>query len=167
MGLKGQLSLEYYSSIVIFVGVLAYLSFQLFQAVPSTTNALKTEAIRIDAYQISEILINDGGHPLDWDTKPTNQIVRLGLMDSTQNKTNLLSSQKISKFKAICNNNYNDVKNLLDIQSEFSISFVNYNTNENWVCKSPGRISASFNVTRIVSIDGNAFGELTIQVWKK
>lgn len=157
----------YYASIAVFVIVLGYLSLQLFQVVPANTNLLKVEAIRIDAYQISEILVNDGGSPNDWNTKQINQIQRLGLLDTTQNKTNLLSSQKIAQFKTICNNNFNDVKNLLDIQNDFSISFVNYLTSDKWVCKSNGKSSTSFNITRIVSIDGNALGEVTVQVWQK
>ena len=161
------MSLGYYASIALFVTVLGYLSFQLFQVVPANTNSLKIESTRIDAYQISEILVNDGGSPNDWNTKPVNQIQRLGLSDTSQNKTNLLSDQKISQFKTICDNNFNDVKDLLDIQNDFSISFVNYLTNDKWICKSSGKSSTSFNITRIVSIDGNAFGELTVQVWHR
>ncbi len=166
MGLKGQLSVGYYVSIVLFLGVLGYLTFQLFQTIPLNINSLGSESTRIEAYQISELLVNDGGHPNNWNTKPINEIKRLGLLDSTQNKTNLLSSQKISQFRTICNN-YNDIKNLLDIQNEISINFVNYATNERWSCKSGGQSSFSFNVTRIISIDGNALGEITVQVWQK
>jgi len=164
---KGQLSVGFYASLVLFMGVLAYLTFQLFQIVPTTTDAIRLESTRIEAYQLSEVLINDGGHPLDWNTKQVSDIRRIGLSDSAQNKTNLISSLKVTKLKSICDSNYKDVKNLLDIKNEFSIIFYNRVTNENWVCKSPDVTRSSFNVTRIVSIDGNALGEITVQVWQK
>ena len=164
---KGQLSVGFYTSLVIFLGVVAYFVLQLFQTIPATTNAIKAESTRIESYQLSQILVDDGGQPLDWQNQAINSVKRIGLLDSAQNKTNLVSSQKISKMNTICSNNFNDVKFLLDIQNEFSISFVNHVTNEKWVCRSGGQLRNSFNVTRIVSIDGTALGEITIEVGEK
>ena len=167
MGHKGQLSIGFYASLVIFLGFLSYVTFQLFQIVPTATSTLKTETTQIEAYQISELLVNDGGDPIDWHTKALSEIKRIGLLDSGQNKTNLLSSSKILQLKTICTGNFSNIKTLLDIQNEASITFVNPITSDKWNCKSTSSEKPSFNITRIVSSDGTSFGEITVQVWQK
>lgn len=166
---KGQLSIDFYISLVIFLGFLAYITFQLFQVVPTTASALKEESVRIEAYQISEILVNDGGHPNDWETRRSPEIKRIGLSDVTNNKTNLLSSQKISRLQTICQDDFDDVKDKLDITDEISIKFINHETEEQWTCESSTISSkkTSFNIGRTVSIDGTSFGEIIVEVWEK
>lgn len=164
---KGQLSIGFYTALILFIGVLGYLTYQLFQLVPVTTNAIRFETTRIEAYQISEMLVDDGGYPIDWNTHQLPDIKRLGLSDTMQNKTNLISSAKATSFNTICTNNYRDVQNLLDIQNQFSITFIDHTSGVNWICKSPDVTSNSFNITRIVSIDGTDTGEITVQVWQK
>lgn len=141
-----------------------YLIFRLFQVVPTTTNVLRSENLKIETYQISELLINDGGHPIDWNIQPLNEIKRIGLSDSIINKTNFVSSRKISQLNSICESSYSDVKRLLDVENEVSISFFNYDTNEKWICTSARESRASFNVTRIVSVDGTQLAEITVEV---
>jgi len=168
---KGQLSADFYIALVVFLGFLAYITFQLFQIVPASSANVKEEYIRIEAYQISELLVNDGGHPLDWDTKTLEKIKRIGLSDSVKIRTNYLSRQKIDQFKKICvtDGNYQAIKDKLDIQDELSVTFVEHaDPDITWVCKSsvPTNKKISFNVNRIVSIDGASFGEIIVEVWK-
>lgn len=164
---KGQISFDFYVSLILFLGFLGYITFQLFQIVPTTINTARIENVRIEAYQISELLINDGGHPLDWETRPLTEIKRLGLSDVSKNVTNLLSSSKFFRFNSICATNYNDVKRLLDVKEEFSITFINHTANSQWSCKSPTPTNKriSFNISRAVTV-GNDLGEILVEVWR-
>lgn len=169
---KGQLSADFYAALVIFLGILGYITFQLFQTVPASSSNLEEESIRIEAYQISELLVNDGGHPIDWTVKPLAEIRRLGLSDSVENITNYLSRAKIDQLKQICitDGNYQAVKDKLDMQDEVSITFVDHTspTDTIWTCKSPipTNKEISFNVSRTVAIGGTSFGEIIVEVWR-
>lgn len=170
---KGQVSAEFYIALLAFIGVLAYISFQLFQTVPASSANAREEAIRIEAYQISELLVNDGGHPLNWETRPLAEIRRIGLSDSEKNITNYLSRAKIDRLNAICASptGYQDVRNILAIQNEMSITFIEHAlpSDTTWICKSTVTTNKkiTFNVSRTVSIDGTAFGEIIVEVWRQ
>ncbi|MBI2543062.1 MAG: hypothetical protein HYW24_02670 [Candidatus Aenigmarchaeota archaeon] len=163
---KAQLSAGFYTAMIVFIGFVGYITFQLFQTVPTTINAVRSENMRIEAYQISELLVNDVGEPNDWETKQLSQIERIGLSDATQNKTNYLSTGKINQLQTICNNNYNDLKRLLDIDNEISIEFIDHATDTGWVCN-PNTQQNSFRFNRIVSVDGTSSAELIIEMWRQ
>lgn len=165
---KGQLSADFYIALIVFLGFLAYIAFQLFQIVPASSANLKEETIRLDAYQISELLINDGGHPNDWETKPLSEIKRIGLSDTTQNIANYLSSSKVARFKALCSN-FNDIKNLLDIKDSESFTFIEHKPTGDVVetCKSGAPIDrrTSFSVSRTIFISGTSYPtEIVVKV---
>lgn len=158
---KGQLSADFYIALVAFLGFLAYITFQLFQIAPASSANLKEETIRIEAYQLSELLINDGGHPNDWETKADiTDIKRIGLSDTAKNIANYLSSSKVARFKAICAN-FNDIKKLLDIEDSESITFIEHRPtgDEITTCKSSAPIDrgTSFSVSRTVLISGTSY----------
>ena len=173
---KGQLSLDFYIALIIFLGFLAYLAFQLFQTVPEASENVREESIRIEAYQISELLVNDGGDPNDWyDTVKYPNIAdfnRIGLSNSIKDITNYLSRQKIDRLEKICvtDGNYQAVKDKLDVQNEMSITFVEHTlpTDTTWICKSSTLTNkkTAFNVSRTVSVDGTAFAEIIVEVWR-
>ncbi len=176
MGYKGQLSADFYIALVVFLGVIAYITFQLFQTVPASSANVKEESIRIEAYQLSELLINDGGHPNDWydATKYPSvaDIKRIGLSDSTKNITNYLSRPKVDRFKIICTNNFSDIKSLLDIKDEASFTLIEHTPAGDtvYVCKSttPSDKRTSFNVSRTVFIDVTSYPtEIIVEVWRK
>jgi len=166
---KGQLSADFYIALIVFLGFLAYITFQLFQIAPVSSTNLKEESIRIEAYQLSELLINDGGHPSDWETKPLAEIKRIGLSDTTKNSANYLSSSKVARFKTICTN-FNDIKNLLDIKDSEGITFIEHRPTGDVTdtCKSsvsPDK-RTSFNVSRTVFISGTSYpSEIVVEVW--
>jgi len=165
---KGQLSADFYIALVAFLGFLAYITFQLFQTVPASSENLKEETIRIEAYQLSELLINDAGYPLDWETKPPAEIKRIGLSDTTQNVANYLSSSKVARFKAICAD-FNDIKNLLDITDSESFTFIEHRPTGDVTetCKSSVPIDrrTSFTVSRTVFVSGTSYPtEIVVEV---
>ena len=170
---KGQLSVDFFVALIFFLGFVTYIIFQLFKVGPVNDANIKEEAIRIEAYQLSELLVNNPGYPLDWEIKPLlSDIKRIGLSDSTANQANYLASQKISKLNSICNTptGYNDVRNILDVKDEISISFIDHSgpSDTIWICKSTVLTNkkVSFNVSRTVSVGGTSFAELIVEVWK-
>ena len=172
---KGQLSADFYIALVAFLGFLAYITFQLFQTVPASSANVKEETIRIEAYQLSELLVNDGGHPVDWQAKPLADIKRIGLSDTTKNMINSLSREKADRlfkgfglFPAICAN-YNDVRGLLDIRDEASFTLIEHKSpDEVFTCKSSESKKTSFNVSRTVLISGTSYpSEIIVEVWRK
>ena len=166
---KGQLSADFYIALIVFLGFLAYITFQLFQTAPASSANVKEETIRLDAYQISELLINDGGHPNDWETKPSlTEIKRIGLSDTTKNVANYLSSLKVDRFKTICAD-FTDIKNLLDIDDSESITFIEHRQTGDvtTTCKSSVPIDrrTSFSVSRTVFISGTSYPtEIVVEV---
>ncbi|MBU5537045.1 MAG: hypothetical protein QW818_00215 [Candidatus Aenigmatarchaeota archaeon] len=170
MARKAQLAFDFYVSLLVFIGILGYLTFQLFQIIPASSGNLKEESLRIEAYQISELLINDGGHPIDWHTVgDISNIKRIGLSDSNKNITNFLLRGKIDRFKTICNNNFNNIKNLLDIKDEINVTIIEHGPNVDVSsCASNQAKKVSFSVSRTVLISGTSYPtEIIVEVWKK
>jgi hypothetical protein len=64
--MKGQFSVEYIVSMTIFIGFVTYIIFSIWRFIPNYLSELRNERIRSEAYQISELLINDPGEPMDW-----------------------------------------------------------------------------------------------------
>ncbi|MBI2084290.1 MAG: hypothetical protein HYT70_01600 [Candidatus Aenigmarchaeota archaeon] len=168
---KGQLSIDFYVALIIFLSAIAYVVFQLVQVTPATLNALREENIRIQAYQISELLVNDGGHPNNWGEPavPLEDIRRIGFSDTSRNITNFVSSQKIQRFKTICDSNYNAILNLLNVDDGLAITIINHDTQTITACRPPSIESQqiSVNITRVVSIDGSSLGEILVEVWRR
>lgn len=174
MAYKGQLSADFYVALVAFLGVVAYIGFQLFQIVPASSKNLNEESVRIEAYQISELLVNDGGEPSDWfdATKyPTAaDIKRIGLSDS-KGMTNLLSPQKITRFKSLCIN-FNDIKTLLDVGDDASFTIIEHRPTGDVTdaCKptAPSSKGTSFSISRTVFISGTSYPtEIIVEVWRR
>lgn len=169
---KGQLSVDFYVALVIFLGFLAYITFQLFQTVPESSANVKEETIRIDAYQISELLINNAGYPLNWEIQPLADVKGIGFSDPAKNMTNYLLRAKLDRFNTICQTptGYQDIKKILEIRNEMTITFIEHTlpADTTWVCKSsvPTNKKVAFNVSRTVSVGGISFGEIIVEVWK-
>jgi len=145
----------------LFIG---YIFFQLTITSPHFIRESKNEILRIEAYQISELLINDPGKPIDWPTKP---VERFGL-SSNVNKTNLLATDKVSAFHSNCNSDYENVSRLIDTEYHFSIDLIDKDSGQKLIeCKPsiPIKKDITATVTRIVSLDSGKVGELTILLW--
>lgn len=174
-GLKGQFSVEFFIVLILFVGVAAYFSIRLIAIRPIYIREVRRAIIRSESYRTSEMLINDPGSPLDWallvGTPSENQIERIGLLDHSQNKTNLLSEQKMNGLDSLCNGGagYDTVKSLIGAEHDFSIMLIEkpsevMKINE---CK-PAGLGEGENVVlikRLAAFDSGNYGELIVQVW--
>ena len=167
--MKAQISfVEYLVAFLIFITFIGYFSIQILKFVPEYLNQIRSERIRSEAYQISEILINDPGFPANWDTNPIN-VQRLGFSDETKNITNFLSIDKLRLFGGGCPGpGYNTVKELIASDFDFSIMFIEKSPTETvWVnCHPEAIIRSPINTTvrRIFYFD-SGYGELIVQMW--
>ena len=167
--MKGQVSfVEYLVALLIFATFIGYFSFRLLLYIPYYLNELKTERINSEAFQISEILVNDVGNPANWDKIPFNQVKSLGLSDESLNKTNVLSLNKISKLDSECQLNYENIRKLLDTNYDFSIYLLNSKTGQMLISCKPSQVklrAVNITIRRIVSFSSGDYGELLLQVW--
>lgn len=164
--MKGQFGIEQLISLSIFITFVAYFFFQFLSLRPAYLKEVKNERIRAEAYQVSELLINDPGYPISWTLDP-DQTKRVGLSDESFNKTNLLSSAKISMFNSQCSSDYNKVKKWIGSDYDFSIFLTDKSTGILKInCYPPNMAPKGINVTvrRIVAFD-SSYGELVLQMW--
>lgn len=162
--MKAQLTIEYYVSIIVFILFVAYLFFQLIVTSPQFLRESESERLRSESYQISELLINDPGEPINW---PTQVVKRVGL-SSNLNKTNLLAKEKITAFQSKCISDYENLRKLIGTEYYFSINLTNRISGELLInCKPPIAITkwTKASISRTVALDSNEFAELTLQLW--
>jgi hypothetical protein len=171
--MKAQISfVEYLIAFVIFVAFVGFFSFQTLKFVSEYLNQIRSERIRAEAYQISEILVNDIGDPSDWNnyigTPNEYTIKRVGLSDQNFNKTNVLLQDKINKFNSKCSNDYSAIKKWLASDYDFSIILIRKSSPEAVLINCHPTVTAvrtiNTTVRRIVSFD-SGYGELIIQMW--
>lgn len=167
--MKGQLSYEFYMAILVFITFTAYIFFQVFAITPAYTEEVASQLLHSEAYQLSEILINDEGEPPDWETRGLDEVKRIGL-SSTQGKLNLLSDQKISKLNEICSTNYQAVMSRLDVSGyQFALNLTNIEDNSVLISCSPPQVIArtrlKVRVTRIATTVSGVNVRLVLEVW--
>jgi len=171
--MKAQISfVEYLVAFSVFVTFVAYIFFRLVNFMPIYREEIKDELIRSETYQISELLINDPGDPVNWNSLigvSENQIKRIGLSDSSKSKTNFLSVDKINALRAKCpvGGYGNELKNWIDTEYQFSLILTDKTGGVPPLdCHPPQVISKRIkaSIRRVVAFD-SGYGELVLQVW--
>jgi len=154
--MKAQISfVEFLTAMVVFISFVGYFSLQVLLFIPSYMNEIKSERLKSEAFQVSELLINDPN---------------LGLSDLTQNKTNLLSANRIRDFNTTCQN-YNSAKEKIGMDYDFSLGFRDIDTGTVMInCAPPsvGYKQLRGSIRRVVAFDDGGvvkFGEMVLQVW--
>jgi len=120
--LKGQLTIQYLASFIFFIGLIVYIYFAYSTNLPAFVEEVRKEDVRSKAFQLSEILLNDPGHPSNWG--PGIPPDRIGLSDENSNKTNLISLDKVKELDSLCSN-FGDVQKKLALDKPFSIYIFN------------------------------------------
>ncbi len=121
--MKAQISfVEYLVAFVIFVTFITYIFYQTLGFMPNYLQEMRSEILRSEAYQISEILVNDAGEPANW--RDPSSARRIGLSDESSNETNYLSMEKINILRAQCPvGGYSEqLKNLLGAKDDYQFS---------------------------------------------
>ena len=130
--IKAQLTIQYLASFIFFIGivVLVYLAYSA--NIPRFVQDVEKENTYSKAYQLSEILVNNPGEPVDWTISPLN-VKRIGLSDEYWNKTNLISNRKVEELDNYvnCNDNYiyKRLQENLALNRSFSIFIFNITEN--------------------------------------
>ena len=173
--MKGQLTLEFMASFIIFIIFIIYIYSQFSSNVPLFIEEIGKENKRSKAFQISELILNDAGEPANWNNPSSAK--RIGLSYEGVNKTNLLSYDKIASLNTYCQSNYYSLKKKIGVEENFTIQFNSISSDGSRVnllrCFPPtlqlesGQVNAT--VRRITSyydsVDGQIkLGELIIQV---
>lgn len=167
MKIKGQFSYDYFISMIIFILFVVYIAFQLITMRPAYLREVRNEILRSEAYQLSEILANDPGEPADWNAA---NVKRLGL-STNENKTNYLSSVKITRLAGLCQTQYSKLPQLLGIDSKYQFSIIvkNIITGEPLADCHPsslmGARSLNVSLKRVAMLDSGGFGEVMVQMW--
>ncbi|MEM7825181.1 MAG: hypothetical protein QXO27_04380 [Candidatus Aenigmatarchaeota archaeon] len=168
--MKAQISfVEYLVAFVIFVSFVGYFSFQLVRLIPEYLNQIRMQRIKSEAYQISELLMNDPGYPINWNV---GNVQRLGLSDETKNLTNFLSLNKINAIGDginLCKPGYENVKKWVGSDYDFSIIFIRKSPAPELTligCRPSVTAVKAINVTiRRIAFFGSGYGELIVQMW--
>ena len=169
---KGQFSIEFYFSLIVFVFLVLYLFFQMFSLTPAYTRAVNEQRSRSEAYQLSEILVNDAGLPTDWQdligTAREPEIKRLGFSAPAQNRTNFLAAEKFVPFNDLCNQFYDKAKSWLGLTSDnFLVSLTDVPNSQvliNCLPSVPPKAEKA-RVERLVAFDSGSYGLLVLEVW--
>ena len=64
--MKGQLTIQYLASFIFFIGLIIYIYFAYSANLPAFVEEVRKEDVRSKAFQLSEILVNDEGNPVNW-----------------------------------------------------------------------------------------------------
>ncbi|MEM0473630.1 MAG: hypothetical protein QXF88_02845 [Candidatus Aenigmatarchaeota archaeon] len=166
---KAQITVEYIVAFTIFIGVIGYVYINYSRSFQPFLMETEKEEKYTEAFQISELMLNDLGDPTNWNTLSLNQIKRVGLSENL-NKQNYLSSQKITALQTICQNNYADAKRLIGAEKNFHmfIFSIDGNGNRNSIlsCVPPNIVREQINVTvkRYANTNNGQLIELMIQV---
>ena len=171
--MKAQFSLDYYVALIFFVLFITYIFFRVASFSPLYTKEINTQRIRAEAFQISEILINDVGEPARWYQVSQTEIKRIGLSNESLNYTNFLSTKKISALNSLIGNpctqsGYEKIKSWLSIEDDFAFTLIN-KTSETTIlsCKPQQKVARELvvNISRIVAFDSGDYGILNLEVW--
>jgi hypothetical protein len=158
--MKLQVGFEQFAALSLFVFSISFLISQLLSYYPTYINEVKRQTLLSEAYQISELLVNDVGEPANWNIS---YVKRIGLLNESLNKPNVVSVLKVLNASYLCNTNYPKFKQLLDLKND--INFVVYlegNLIAN--CSHPLGEKA-VKISRIISFDNRSYGELIIWLY--
>lgn len=171
--MKGQLSLEYFVTLVFFIVFVLYIYKGFASNIPMFIDEIKREDLRAKAFQISEVLLNDPGQPVKWYDRDISRLRRVGLSDEEEDKANLISKAKIDKFNEFCSSDYAAIQDSLAIDEPFSVYIFRITNNGNRVsiasCEPPQKTERVLEATvrRITAYnDGGTLGlaEIIVQV---
>ena len=170
--LKGQLTIQYLASFIFFIGLIIYIYFAYSANLPAFVEEVRKEDVRSKAYQLSEILINDPGEPINWQDCMTLECKkRIGLSDENSNKTNLISEIKADELQLTCRpptGSFEDIQQKLALDKPFSIHIfkINQDTGERTLiseCNPPDFPKTSINATvKRITVLNNSAGDVEL-----
>ena len=92
--------------------------------IPIFVDDVRKDATRSETFQISELLINDPGEPVNWNLS---NVKRVGLQNQNQNKQNLIDKAKIDILYD-CSTQYQEFQRKIGTTREFSLIIFDINS---------------------------------------
>jgi len=162
--MKSQSAYEFYISFMIFVTTITFIFYQIISYHFSYSQELKKNVLYTEAYQISQILVNDYGEPENWNSNLATA-KRIGLASQAFFKLNLISFSKARAASNLCNTDYNRFKKL--IGTNYDLNLVLFLANGTYIINCTKPMKENFvRIARIVSFDdGKSYGELILWVY--
>lgn len=176
--MKGQVSLDYYVALVVFIFFVVYFLFQVVNLVPNFLGLMEEQRMRSEAYQVSELLVNDVGSPANWDDELSlSNINRIGLSDENQDVTNLLSVSKINRLDSLCESEGQEfLRQKIQTDLQFSVFVIDRTDDSvrldclppdtNTTTGAPLLRGFAVTMSRVVAFSDGDFGELKVQMWR-
>jgi hypothetical protein len=161
--MKLQVGYEQFAALSLFVFSVTFLISQLFSYYPAYINEARRQTLFSEAFQVSELLVNDVGEPANWYAIPLSNVKRIGLLNESLNRTNVVSIIKVSRANATCNSNYAQFKQLLDLKND--VNFVVYLEGSLIANCSRPLGEKAVKISRMISFDNKSYGELVIWVY--
>ena len=163
---KGLFNVEYLTVLILFLIFSTYFTLRMMEQKPAYVAEVQREIFRAESYRLSEMLINDPGHPLDWETLPVGSVKRIGLSDATANVTNLLNETKLSKMGQLCIavDGYANVKSRVGAQHDFSLEYIN-SSGTFYRCNPCVTCDVKASITRFVAFNTGDYGKIVLQMW--
>jgi len=140
--MKAQLSIDFVLSLVIFIGVVAYVLLQTLAYQYDFLKEIKKQKLYAKAYALSEGLLSR------W-------------MDEKYNLTNLVSLVKIKNDEQACNSNYPNFKNSIGIDVDFG--FYVFNSSNDLIASCSSASKKSLNLTRFARSE-NDYLKILVEV---
>ncbi|MFB6075670.1 MAG: hypothetical protein ABEK17_00860 [Candidatus Aenigmatarchaeota archaeon] len=100
--MKGQVNIQYLIALVLFIGLIWYLTFQVTSTIPKFKVESQRNILNTKAYRLTEIMVKTDGIPENWDSS---NVKSIGLAESP----NVLNSTKVGRFRSLCDNSYGKV----------------------------------------------------------
>jgi hypothetical protein len=116
--MKGVIEIEFIISVFVFITTISFVTFIIVNGIPAYHNTAIGENLKSMSYQYAEMLLFDGGYPLNWSlaAEPTGNVKRIGL---SAGKRYVIDQNKLNRLASICNNgvtsNYTTVKKILGV----------------------------------------------------
>ncbi|MEM5799426.1 MAG: hypothetical protein QXZ43_02055 [Candidatus Aenigmatarchaeota archaeon] len=160
--MKAQISIEYMIALGIFISLVTYIYLQYINNITPFLEDVIKEEKRTQAFQISEILLNDPGEPTNWDIIGPK---RIGLADETSSSTNSIKKSKIDALDCSKINKLLAIEQPLNVLI-FDVDSSTGNRKPLKSCLSSQLRIDQINVTirRYAVYDENKIAEIIVQV---
>lgn len=149
----GQLRIEFIFAVVVFSVIIFFVVSQVNVLFSSILTDSSSDISKTTIINTLNILLEDVGDPTNWDTKPEEEIKRVGLATTPY----ILSKEKINRLNTTCNllNDYSLGAYFLEIYNQ---------TNKILSCgvellEAPSSVS-----TKYVVVD-DSIGNITLKLW--
>src|SRR5207253_305535 len=111
--------------LILFIATVTYTFITVASFLPKYLEEVRSQRLRTEVYQVSQLLLNNPGDPVNWETGnlDINNINRVGLLVNGSDSTNVLGRTKLFSFNTLCGNgvNYQNLKSKFALDFDFSI----------------------------------------------